>query len=168
MAMHVYTGSAQHADLALAKNVLVLTPASGYKIILFSASITNETNETNEQLLASLYEASAAGTGAATAVTKVAQTIGDGVASTSTLEHTYATTEPTLEAAALWSEGFATLVGWNYVPLFEETIIIPYPKILVMRIETTSWTAVTLRARMTWGEVGLTDQVSAYSRANYR
>lgn len=157
MAWHTYSGTAQHAALTAAANVLVLTPAENYKVQVLSASLTNENNETNEQLQAALYEASAAGTGSATAVTIVPQAIGDATSSTTTLEHTYATTEPTLASNPLIFEGFASVAGWNYTPSFDEAIIVPYGKILVLRVNTTSFTSIDLRARITWRESALSD-----------
>lgn len=162
MGTFVYSGSVSHADLTAAKNLLVLTPASGKKLALMSASVTNETNETNEQLVAALYEATAAGTGTPSNVAVVPQTVGDTTASTSTFCHTYATTEPTLASNPLFCEAFAILTGWVYMPMFEEVIIVPYPKIVVLRLTTTSYTTVTLRARMTWAEMAINDPVMGH------
>ena len=149
----VYTGTVIHSALAAAKDLYVLTAPSSKVLEVLRAWITNSSNETNEQLVGVLIRASAAGTGAATSIVKKPHEVGD-KASDSTLEHTYATTQPTLEADPLAREGITSLSGVEFIRAPEERIYVQPSGIFVIRITTTTFTALDVTAGITWREIG--------------
>jgi hypothetical protein len=148
----VYSGHVLQSSLTTVKNLLVLTAPSSKVLEILHAAVTNITDETGEQLRISLWRASAAGTGAATAIVKKPHEVGD-KASDSTLEHTYATMEPTLESDPVVSLGASSLAGWYHDPIPEERIYVPPSGILVLRIDVAP-ASVSLLARITWREIG--------------
>jgi hypothetical protein len=149
----VYSGHVVHNSLMTAKNLLVLTSSSVRIIELLRASVTNITEEIGEQLRISLWRATAAGTGAATAITKIKHEFWD-QASSSVLEHTYAITEPTLDTDPIFSLGISSLAGWYHDPIPEERIYVPTGGRLVLRLDVAPATAVSLCAGITWREIG--------------
>jgi len=157
----VYTGRIVHTALAAAKDLLVITSPTDRVIEILEAHVTNRTQETNEQLEAALFRCTVAGTGAATAITKKPHEPNDAAAG-ATLEHTYATTQPTLDADPVggMEPGFSSLAGWHFAPIPESRIYVcgtaaeADTKILVLRLITATFTAFDCVASITWREIG--------------
>jgi len=157
----VYSARIVHTALAAAKDLLILTAPANRVIEILSAHISNRTQETNEQLEAGLFRATAAGVGAATAITKKPHEPND-AASGATLEHTYATTQNVLDADPVGTTepGFASLSGWHHTPIPEERIYVtgtaaePDTNIIALRLITATFTAFDCVASITWREIG--------------
>lgn len=157
----VYSARVIHSVLAAAKDLLVITAPANRVIEILGAHISNRTQETNEQLEAGLFRCTAAGTGAATAITKKPHEPNDAAAG-ATLEHTYATTQPTLDADPVGTTepGFSSLAGWHHAPIPEERIYVTGTageadtNILVLRLITATFTAFDCVASITWREIG--------------
>jgi len=119
---------------------------------ILSARITNTDNDTNEQAAFAIYRASAAGTGGATGLTEKPTEVGSAVAS-ATAEHTYVTTDPTLESDPIITESAPLLTGFVYVPIPEERVHVSPSGILVLRLDS-AITSSTINAEITWREIG--------------
>ena len=129
----------------------ITTPAT-ICVEILGATIGTTNNVTNQQLEAFFQRASVAGTGA-TSVTPSKNESGD-QASGSTVG-AVPTGAPTLTANTIHGkQGFASLAGWTYSPVPEERLTVPPSGIVVLILNTASFTSSIFDVEISYREIG--------------
>lgn len=148
----VFTATASHSGLTAAKNVIILTAPADATVEILSASITNKSAETNEQLEMGVFRGSGGTIGTPTSLTEAPTEVGSGSAD-AVATHTWETADPTA-GNALDLKGVASLSGYYYDPTPEERITVPPSGIVMLRIVSSTFTAMDVDAVLTWREIG--------------
>lgn len=149
----VYTASIKISALTAAKTLAYITAPAGAAIEIISAYVTNESNETNEQCACTLQRITTLGTPTGTSLTPAKTEAGD-QASGATVVGNITANEPTYTSNTDHGhDGFPSIGGWAYTPVWEERMYIA-PGASVGLRNLNSLTSTDVDVRITWREIG--------------